>query len=124
MKTFTVSQADELIPIIRPKLEAISATLAGIRSQKDAAVRAAMCATAGGGMPGGTDYVRAIYEFGRMTTEIIEMGVEIKDPSIGLIDFPCVRNGEVVYLCWKLGEPEFIEWWHRIDDGFGGRQPI
>lgn len=55
--------------------------------------------------------------------ELQELGVEAKDPFVGLVDFPCEMNGRVVYLCWKLGEPR-IEHWHELDAGFAGRQPL
>ncbi len=50
-------------------------------------------------------------------------GVLLKDPKLGLIDFPALRNGEDVYLCWKLGEPS-IAHWHGIDEGYRGRKPL
>lgn len=55
--------------------------------------------------------------------EIQEMGVQVKDLDIGLIDFPAIWRGEEVLLCWKLGEPE-IAWWHGLEEGFRGRKPI
>lgn len=50
-------------------------------------------------------------------------GVQVKDLEDGLIDFPTLYRDREVYLCWKLGEPA-IQFWHAIDDGFPGRQPI
>jgi hypothetical protein len=50
-------------------------------------------------------------------------GCEVKDLDIGLIDFRTFYRGREVYLCWKLGE-QGIKWWHSLDDGFRGRQPI
>ncbi len=50
-------------------------------------------------------------------------GIELKSIDDGLIDFPSERDGRVVYLCWRLGEDD-ITWWHDIDDGFAGRQPL
>lgn len=55
--------------------------------------------------------------------ELDELGVELKDPSVGLIDFPSLRDGRIVYLCWKLGEPR-VEYWHELDAGFRGRQRV
>ncbi|MBV8256873.1 MAG: DUF2203 domain-containing protein [Actinobacteria bacterium] len=55
--------------------------------------------------------------------EIGEHGAQVKDPDTGLIDFPAVRRGETVLLCWQLGEGE-IEYWHRVEDGFAGRRPL
>ena len=51
-------------------------------------------------------------------------GVQLKDHRLGLIDFPTMRGGHLVLLCWKLGEPETIEFWHEVDAGFAGRQPL
>jgi hypothetical protein len=55
--------------------------------------------------------------------ELVELGVEFKDPVMGLVDFPGVVNGQEVYLCWKLGEPA-VEFWHTHDAGFQGRQRL
>jgi hypothetical protein len=56
-------------------------------------------------------------------SEITAMGVQVKDLDIGLLDFPCVVEGKIVLLCWKLGE-ETIAHWHEVDEGFVGRKPI
>jgi hypothetical protein len=53
-----------------------------------------------------------------------EQGIEIKSLDHGLIDFPCLRDGRVVFLCWRLGEGPLIRFWHEIDTGFAGRQPL
>jgi len=55
--------------------------------------------------------------------EIDSIGVQVKDLAIGLLDFPCEVEGEIVLLCWKLGEPG-ISHWHSLDGGFAGRKPI
>lgn len=55
--------------------------------------------------------------------ELTELGVEPKNAPEGLVDFPCLMDGRVVYLCWKLGEPE-IGFWHELEAGFAGRQPL
>ena len=55
--------------------------------------------------------------------ELSSFGCVLKDPTIGLIDFLSMRNGREVYLCWHLGE-ERINFWHYLDAGFAGRQPL
>jgi hypothetical protein len=55
--------------------------------------------------------------------ELRRLGVELKDYLTGLIDFPSVMNGRVVYLCWRLGEPE-VAHWHELEAGFAGRQKL
>jgi hypothetical protein len=54
--------------------------------------------------------------------ELTRLGVELKGPE-GLCDFPSLREGREVYLCWRLGEPE-VQYWHEVDAGFSGRQPL
>lgn len=55
--------------------------------------------------------------------ELVELGVEPKSGPEGLVDFPSYLEGRLVYLCWKLGEPE-VSHWHELDAGFRGRQPL
>src|SRR5215472_7885024 len=55
--------------------------------------------------------------------EIDSVGVQVKDLSIGLLDFPCEVEGQIILLCWKLGEPA-ITHWHGLREGFAGRKPI
>lgn len=55
--------------------------------------------------------------------EIQARGILVKDLDSGLIDFPTLRDGREVYLCWKLGEDR-VRWWHPIETGFAGRQPL
>jgi len=52
--------------------------------------------------------------------ELAGIGVELKDYVHGLVDFPAVRDGRPIYLCWRLGEPS-VEYWHEVDAGFPGR---
>ena len=54
--------------------------------------------------------------------ELSRLGVELKGPD-GLCDFPSIRDGREVYLCWRLGEPQ-VTFWHEKNTGFAGRQPI
>ena len=124
MKLFTLEEANSLIPIVAPKLEAIQRLYARVDVLKEDAKAAASASQFGGGMSGGTSYVNMLYQIGKHTTEIAEMGVELKDYTRGLIDFPHMKNGRVVLLCWQLGEGDEIEWWHETDAGYVGRQRL
>ena len=62
-------------------------------------------------------------EMQKALDELDGLGVQLKDIDQGLVDFPSRRDGRVVYLCWRLGE-ETIAWWHDVDTGFAGRQPL
>jgi hypothetical protein len=64
-----------------------------------------------------------VEELDGVVQEIEGTGAHLKDIQLGLVDFPTEREGEVVYLCWQFGEPE-VAYWHRIEDGFSGRQPL
>ncbi len=75
-------------------------------------------------MKGGTSYVKSLYEIGKSTTEFYELGIQLKDYTRGLIDFPSRRDGRIVLLCWQLGEGDEIEWWHDIETGFAGRERL
>jgi hypothetical protein len=125
MKLFTPTEANDLIPVVRPILEKIKAAhaeIARFREQANAAASAAQ--SGGGGMEGGSRYVKLLYELGKLTLEIDNLGVQLKDYTRGLIDFPSWREGHVVLLCWQLGEGDEIEWWHEVEAGFSGRQPL
>jgi hypothetical protein len=66
---------------------------------------------------------KALQEARDTLLEIDEIGVQVKDLEKGLLDFPCVVDGQTVLLCWKLGEKE-IGFWHTTEDGFAGRKPL
>ena len=55
--------------------------------------------------------------------ELEELGIQLKDRRIGLIDFPSELDGRPMLLCWQLGEPS-VQFWHDLDSGFAGRQPL
>jgi hypothetical protein len=55
--------------------------------------------------------------------EIDSIGVQVKDLDIGLLDFPCMVDGRIILLCWKLGEKS-ITHWHGTQEGFAGRKPV
>lgn len=58
-----------------------------------------------------------------LNRELEELGVELKDPTVGLLDFRARRGDVEVYLCWRLGEDR-VGFWHELEAGFGGRKPI
>lgn len=124
MKLFTPEEANALLPVIIPKLEAIRDLYSYIEKLRPDARSAAGASDFGGGMPGGTAYINSLYKIGKLTTELNDVGVELKDHTRGLIDFPCMRGDRVVLLCWQLGEGDEISWWHETDAGFAGRQPL
>jgi hypothetical protein len=83
----------------------------------------------GGGIPPAelaetaAEVERVARELAKTIDDIVAHGAEIKDLDEGLIDFPALRHGETVLLCWKLGEDE-IRYWHTVEGGFAGRQEL
>jgi hypothetical protein len=64
-----------------------------------------------------------IEELEALVHEIERDGAQLKDVALGLVDFPCEIDGEVVLLCWQFGEPE-VAFWHRAGEGFAGRRSL
>lgn len=124
MKLFTLEEANALLPEIRKKLVRIQKLYATVAEMREEASAAASASEFGGGMEGGSGYVHSLYEIGKITTEINAAGVQLKDYTRGLIDFPSRRGDRIVLLCWQLGEGDEIEWWHDTEAGFAGRQPL
>jgi hypothetical protein len=125
MKLFTLSEANAMLPTVRRIAAAISRAHHQIVSLQDAARAAAENATRGGGfMADGPQYVTDLMSLAEHTGELEALGVQLKDYERGLLDFPSMREGRVVLLCWQLGEGDRIEWWHDLEAGFAGRQPI
>ncbi len=76
-----------------------------------------------GGNPTLSRMVKTFDRLDALIHSIQDLGILIKDINTGLIDFPAIKDNHEVYLCWKYGE-EDIQFWHEIEDGFAGRQPI
>ena len=125
MRLFTVEEANALLPTVRQVVARIQRGYARVAGSQEAARRAAECASlGGGGMEGGAGYVAALTGLAESVGQLEALGVQLKDYERGLIDFPAMREGRVVLLCWQMGEGESVEWWHDVEAGFAGRQPL
>jgi hypothetical protein len=125
MKLFTVEEANALLPSVRDILQNIQRSRRRLAAYRPQAQQAAEGAEqGGGGMEGGGRYARIITDFTAEMSELEALGVQLKDFDRGLVDFPSLREGRVVLLCWQLGEGDELEWWHDMDTGFGGRTPL
>jgi len=131
-RLFTLDEAIALLPTIRPILERIIDLRIRLqRAERDAVSQHWKARTNGhvnfdGGTGSGGEHAQRVALRNELNAELVrlhELGVELKDPAIGLIDFRTLRDGRVVYLCWRLGEPT-IAYWHDLDTGFAGRQPL
>ena len=125
MKLFTVEEANALLPSVRQilrKLQNSRRRLAGYNA--DAKQAAEQAEKGGGGIGAGLLYAQLLTNFAGQMTDLEALGVQLKDFDRGLVDFPSLRDGRVVLLCWQLGEGDTLEWWHDIDAGFAGRTPL
>ena len=121
-KFYTVDEANALVPKLKPLLERIRDTQQALAQDKTVAAVREKASHNGGGLPG-----RHLSELTRTLErdlhQLQEWGVVLRDPSIGLIDFFHQRQGETVFLCWKLGETR-VEWWHPVHTGIVGRERL
>ena len=128
MHYYSIDEANGRIAEIRPLLERLRADRDAIAiAQQDQQLRAATNGSAEHASEvAETDArIRAMALRMRSTvTQLVEWDVELRDIGTGLIDFPALANGRPIWLCWRLGEPEDIRWWHELDTGFDGRQPL
>jgi hypothetical protein len=125
MKLFTIQEANALLPSVRTILTKIQKAHRAVTRFSDEAKKAADAAEqGGGGIADGVAYAVVLTELTSEMTELDGLGVQLKDFERGLIDFPSLRDGRVVLLCWQMGEGDELEWWHDVDAGFAGRTPL
>jgi hypothetical protein len=119
---YTLEEASELLPRVIEIIERMRAARnqLGDREARDALSEAGP--TNGGGTPGRT-VSQGFLELRDSMIELRELEVVIRDLDRGLLDFPSLRDGREVYLCWQEGE-DAIRFWHEPDAGFGGRRPL
>ena len=122
-RIFTMGEANSLLPELEGLLKQIKEARRCLNKIRGAVRKARDRAEQGGGSPQGPLYIKNLELITNRLEKIQDMGVMVKDLEKGLCDFPFVRDGKVVYLCWMLGEPE-IEWWHSTETGFSGRKPL
>ncbi len=122
-RLFSLSEANHLIPSLEQHLSAVKKGKAVLIHTKDEIKKASKNAQFGGGSFMAPHYISALEQINDHLQKIQEMGVLVKDVEMGLCDFPHLHEGRVVYLCWKLGEPE-VGWWHEVHSGYTSRQPL
>jgi len=122
-RTFTVSEANHLIPQLHTRFTSIQQAKAILLQTKPEIQKASAQARYGGGSSVGRLYISGLQQVSTNLQAIHELGVLVKDVDIGLCDFPHLRDGRIVYLCWKLGEDE-VRWWHETTTGYKDRCPL
>ncbi len=84
---------------------------------------AALDINAGGSYPG-AEVARPLVELSRAVGELEAVDIVLRDFDRGLVDFPALRGGEEIYLCWLVDEEDSIGFWHEPEAGFAGRRPL
>ena len=121
-RLFSIEEANALLPTLRPLLERLQ-EVHGRLADRDLLQRLRSAAAGNGGGVAAREVMATGDEFGRITAELEGLGVVVRDPASGLVDFPAERDGDPVYLCWRVGE-DAVGHWHDRDSGFMGRQPL
>ena len=119
---YTLEQAEAARPWVSERVERIRDALAELTSPAATASLEEMDATTGGAWPG-RKVATAVLDILTAAEQLEAMDIVLRDADRGLVDFPSLRDGEEVYLCWQAGEPR-VAWWHDPDAGFAGRQPL
>jgi hypothetical protein len=119
---FTIEEANALLGELATLLGSLREARDELADADAHAALAEAASTNGGGQPG-RQVGEAFLKLRRLLLAIQQAGIVVRDIDRGLIDFPALRRGEEVYLCWELGEDR-VAWWHDLDTGYGGRQPL
>lgn len=126
---FTRAEAESLLPRITPVLREIQRLRRDNLAHEEALAADRAKILGNGHMP--AEQLRQHQResaaderrIARLVRAMSELGIVIKDLDTGLVDFPALRDGREVYLCWQLGEPH-VAWWHETSTGFSGRMPL
>jgi hypothetical protein len=119
---YTLEEARELRDWVGTRVDTARIALEALGRPAAERALAAIEVERGGGWPG-RETARATVELQRALAELQTADIVVRDVVRGLVDFPALRDGEEVYLCWLVDEPE-IEHWHELDAGFAGRRPL
>ena len=122
-KHFTREEARRWLPELRARFErarSLFGQLAALRQAYEAVQRKVR---SNGHAVGSVDFEGPTEELRALLADIADAGIQIKDIARGLVDFPSLRDGHEVYLCWEYGEEDIL-YWHEVDAGYAGRRPL
>ncbi|HLV81493.1 MAG TPA: DUF2203 domain-containing protein [Chthonomonadaceae bacterium] len=122
-KHFTLEEARRELPELRRLFARILELVAGLQAEQVEVARIQERIGGNGHAAHFPDDSSQTQELQSLVAQIMEKGIEIKDLARGLVDFPHLRRGEEVYLCWLYGEEDIL-YWHTLEGGFAGRQPL
>ena len=129
-KYYTVAEANAALPLVRMIVRDITDLARDLRDRHErlARLRGKDRGVLGEAYQEELQHVQEDFErdqerLQEYAQELHDLGVELKDPVTGLLDFPACMDGREVYLCWRLGESE-VGYWHELEAGFAGRQKL
>jgi hypothetical protein len=122
-RLFTLAEASQMLPRLRPILVDAGIEWRRMRDLNPEIQKVRDKVPMDGFSPYGVEYIESVTHLMILLHQVKDLGVVVKDVDKGLCDFPYMRNGRVVYLCWHLGE-DSIAFWHDIESGFAGREPL
>ena len=121
-KYFTLEEANSHVPQLLQDIPLIQELARGLNKFPDVK-KAWEKAKLNGGSNQGAAYLSVALKINNLVEGIESKGIILKGLVDGLVDFPAIREGKEIYLCWKVPEQK-IEYWHDVNDGFKGRKPI
>lgn len=119
---YTLEQANAALEFVTERLERLRENRAQLDDEEARAALTEAGPSNGGGEPGRV-VSEAFVGLQRALGELQAMDIVLRDLERGLVDFPSLRAGEEIYLCWEEGEDE-IAFWHDTESGYAGRQPL
>jgi hypothetical protein len=120
---FTLQTANHALTVIRPLMDEIQAIRQEILARQPDVWPVVERSAGNGGSQAASQMVREFERLDALVHQVQATGALFKDINLGLLDFPALRDEHEVYLCWKYGEGD-IAFWHEIEAGYAGRQPI
>lgn len=122
-KYFTVAEANALIPDLMECVPRLQSLYSSMMTQFPDMKQVREKVNLNSGSPQGAEYLRVALTANKVVKHFEDMGCVLKGIENGLVDFPALREGKEVLLCWKMPEKEIL-FWHDLNSGFAGRQPI
>ena len=119
---YTLEEATAALPLVVDLIERLREARGRLADSEAREALAEAATTNGGGAPGRV-VSQGFLDVRAALIELRDLEVVLRDLDRGLVDFPAVRDGREVYLCWEEGEPE-IGFWHDPEAGFAGRRPL
>jgi len=123
LKYYTPTEANNLLDVVRPMVGQLVEISARIHAHQPEIWAVVQKSAGNGGNPELSKLLPDFDKLDALLHRLQDMDIQVKDLTTGLIDFPALRDGRIIYLCWKYNEGQ-VQFWHEIEAGFSGRQSI